>query len=185
MLRIPSIIWTQHIVLPVRNRYLRENIPSWIPLDGYTSSEAKRRCFLFVLWLWTSKNTKVQHARPEITFQGLPLPPRLAEAQSRTDGLLMEKPARQLLLSELRVRNTAYDVSLCSSLLTWKRRVSSPVYHPFKPSKSCLSPLRVNAARTYIAYALLSARLSVSLSLPLQTPRHRAASTKESARTRR
>lgn len=49
----------------------------------------------------------------------------------------MEKPARQqlLLLSELRVRNTAYDVSLSCSVLTWKRRVSSPVYHPFKPSK--------------------------------------------------
>lgn len=46
----------------------------------------------------------------------------------------MEKPVRQLLLSELRVRNTAYDVSLSCSLLTWKRRVSSPVYHPFKPS---------------------------------------------------
>ncbi|KAM3608624.1 uncharacterized protein V6R79_001835 [Siganus canaliculatus] len=46
----------------------------------------------------------------------------------------MEKPSRQLLLSELHVRNTAYDVSLSRSLLTWKRRVSSPVYHPFRPS---------------------------------------------------
>ncbi|CAN9499022.1 unnamed protein product [Ophioblennius macclurei] len=48
----------------------------------------------------------------------------------------MERPARLLLLSELRVRNAAYDVSLCRSLLTWKRRASSPVYHPFRPSVS-------------------------------------------------
>ncbi|XP_069575244.1 ceramide kinase-like isoform X2 [Brachyistius frenatus] len=46
----------------------------------------------------------------------------------------MERPSRLLLVSELRVRNTAYDVSLSRSLLTWKRRVSSPVYHPFRPS---------------------------------------------------
>lgn len=46
----------------------------------------------------------------------------------------MERPSRQLLLTELRIRNTAYDVSLSRSLLTWKRRVSSPVYHPFRPS---------------------------------------------------
>ncbi|XP_060892099.1 ceramide kinase [Labrus mixtus] len=46
----------------------------------------------------------------------------------------MERPSRLLLLSELRVRNAAYDVSLSRSLLTWKRRVSSPVYHPFRPS---------------------------------------------------
>ncbi|XP_029697036.1 ceramide kinase isoform X1 [Takifugu rubripes] len=45
----------------------------------------------------------------------------------------MEKPNRLLLLSELRVRNTAYDVSLSRSVLTWKRRSSSPVYHPFRP----------------------------------------------------
>uniref|UniRef100_A0A3Q1GNC9 Ceramide kinase n=1 Tax=Acanthochromis polyacanthus TaxID=80966 RepID=A0A3Q1GNC9_9TELE len=48
----------------------------------------------------------------------------------------MDRPSRLLLLSELRVRNTAYDVSLSRSLLTWKRRVSSPVYHPFRPSVS-------------------------------------------------
>ncbi|XP_034444399.1 ceramide kinase-like [Hippoglossus hippoglossus] len=46
----------------------------------------------------------------------------------------MERPRRLLLLSELRVRNAAYDVSLSRSLLTWKRRISSPVYHPFRPS---------------------------------------------------
>lgn len=46
----------------------------------------------------------------------------------------MERPGRLLLLSELRVRNTAYEVSLSRSLLTWKKRVSSPVYHPFRPS---------------------------------------------------
>ncbi|XP_042266742.1 ceramide kinase-like isoform X2 [Thunnus albacares] len=46
----------------------------------------------------------------------------------------MERPSRLLLLSELRVRNAAYEVSLSRSLLTWKRRVSSPVYHPFRPS---------------------------------------------------
>uniref|UniRef100_A0A3Q3NDF2 Ceramide kinase n=1 Tax=Mastacembelus armatus TaxID=205130 RepID=A0A3Q3NDF2_9TELE len=45
----------------------------------------------------------------------------------------MERPGRLVLLSELRVRNSAYDVSLSRSLLTWKRRVSSPVYHPFRP----------------------------------------------------
>ncbi|KAK2880569.1 ceramide kinase-like [Channa argus] len=49
----------------------------------------------------------------------------------------MERPARLLLLlSELRVRNAAYDVSLSRCLLTWKRRVSSPMYHPFRPSVS-------------------------------------------------
>ncbi|XP_077373868.1 ceramide kinase-like isoform X2 [Festucalex cinctus] len=46
----------------------------------------------------------------------------------------MERPARLLLLSELRVRNVGHEVSLCRSLLTWKRRTSSPVYHPFRPS---------------------------------------------------
>uniref|UniRef100_A0A1A8D5V3 Ceramide kinase n=2 Tax=Nothobranchius kadleci TaxID=1051664 RepID=A0A1A8D5V3_NOTKA len=46
----------------------------------------------------------------------------------------MDKPNRLLLLSELRVRDTAYNVSLSRSLLTWKRRASSPVYHPFRPS---------------------------------------------------
>ncbi|XP_037623466.1 ceramide kinase-like [Sebastes umbrosus] len=46
----------------------------------------------------------------------------------------MERPGRLLLLSELRVRNAACDVSLSRSLLTWKRRISSPVYHPFRPS---------------------------------------------------
>ncbi|XP_056243381.1 ceramide kinase-like isoform X2 [Seriola aureovittata] len=46
----------------------------------------------------------------------------------------MERSGRLLLLSELRVRNTAYDVSLTRSVLTWKRRTSSPVYHPFRPS---------------------------------------------------
>lgn len=46
----------------------------------------------------------------------------------------MERPGRLLLLSELRVRNTAYEVSLSRSLLTWKKRVSSPVYHPFRPN---------------------------------------------------
>lgn len=54
----------------------------------------------------------------------------------------MERPGRLLLVSELRVRNAAYNVSLSRSLLTWKRRVSSPVYHPFRPSKTrgmCLS----------------------------------------------
>ncbi|XP_022620275.1 ceramide kinase-like [Seriola dumerili] len=46
----------------------------------------------------------------------------------------MERSGRLLLLSELRIRNTAYDVSLTRSVLTWKRRTSSPVYHPFRPS---------------------------------------------------
>ncbi|XP_041854153.1 ceramide kinase-like [Melanotaenia boesemani] len=46
----------------------------------------------------------------------------------------MDRPARLLLVSELRVRNAAYDVSLSRSLLTWKRRAPSPVYHPFRPS---------------------------------------------------
>ncbi|XP_017295008.1 ceramide kinase isoform X1 [Kryptolebias marmoratus] len=46
----------------------------------------------------------------------------------------MDRLGRLLLLSELRVRNAAYDVSLSRSLLSWKRRVSSPVYHPFRPS---------------------------------------------------
>lgn len=46
----------------------------------------------------------------------------------------MERPGRLLQLSELRVRNTAYEVSLSRSLLTWKKRASSSVYHPFKPS---------------------------------------------------
>ncbi|XP_029378613.1 ceramide kinase-like [Echeneis naucrates] len=46
----------------------------------------------------------------------------------------MERPGRLLLVSELRVRNAAYDVSLGRSMLTWKRRTSSPVYHPFRPS---------------------------------------------------
>ncbi|XP_039882501.1 ceramide kinase-like isoform X1 [Simochromis diagramma] len=45
----------------------------------------------------------------------------------------MERPGRLLLQSELRVRNAAYDVSLSRSLLIWKRRTSSPVYHPFRP----------------------------------------------------
>ncbi|KAK2842734.1 hypothetical protein Q5P01_012934 [Channa striata] len=48
----------------------------------------------------------------------------------------MERPGRLLLLSELRVRNAACDVSLSRCLLTWKRRVSSPVYRPFRPSVS-------------------------------------------------
>ncbi|XP_077452057.1 ceramide kinase-like [Stigmatopora argus] len=46
----------------------------------------------------------------------------------------MERPVRLRLFSELRVRNVGYEVSLCQSLLTWKRRTSSPVYHPFRPS---------------------------------------------------
>ncbi|KAM9808264.1 ceramide kinase-like [Neosynchiropus ocellatus] len=46
----------------------------------------------------------------------------------------MERPGRLLLQSELRVRNTAYEVCLSRSHLTWKRRISSPVYHPFRPS---------------------------------------------------
>ncbi|KAM8861911.1 ceramide kinase-like [Synchiropus picturatus] len=46
----------------------------------------------------------------------------------------MERPGRLLLQTELRVRNTAYDVCLSRSHLTWKRRISSPVYHPFRPS---------------------------------------------------
>uniref|UniRef100_A0A8C5G9D0 Ceramide kinase-like n=1 Tax=Gouania willdenowi TaxID=441366 RepID=A0A8C5G9D0_GOUWI len=53
----------------------------------------------------------------------------------------MEKPSRLLLLSELRVRNLAYDVSLCRSLLSWKRLVPSPVYHPFRPSGSRSVPV--------------------------------------------
>lgn len=48
----------------------------------------------------------------------------------------MERPARLLLESELRVRNAAYDVSLSRSLLSWKRRTSSPVYHRFRTSLS-------------------------------------------------
>ncbi|XP_061140214.1 ceramide kinase-like [Syngnathus typhle] len=46
----------------------------------------------------------------------------------------MERPVRLLLSSELRIRNVGHEVSLCRSLLTWKRRTSSPVYHPFKAS---------------------------------------------------
>ncbi|XP_054633602.1 ceramide kinase-like [Dunckerocampus dactyliophorus] len=46
----------------------------------------------------------------------------------------MERPVRLLLLSDLRVRNVAHEVSLCRSLLTWKRQASSPVYHAFRPS---------------------------------------------------
>ncbi|XP_077601153.1 ceramide kinase-like [Stigmatopora nigra] len=46
----------------------------------------------------------------------------------------MERPVRLRLFSELRIRNVGYEVSLCQSLLTWKRRTSSPVYHPFRPS---------------------------------------------------
>ncbi|XP_057693578.1 ceramide kinase-like [Corythoichthys intestinalis] len=46
----------------------------------------------------------------------------------------MERPVKLLLFSELRVRNVCYEVSLCRSLLTWKRRTASPVYHPFRPS---------------------------------------------------
>ncbi|XP_061898980.1 ceramide kinase-like [Entelurus aequoreus] len=46
----------------------------------------------------------------------------------------MERPARLLLSSELRVRNVGHEVSLCRSVLTWKRQASSPVYHPFRPS---------------------------------------------------
>ncbi|XP_016523246.1 uncharacterized protein LOC103133143 isoform X3 [Poecilia formosa] len=46
----------------------------------------------------------------------------------------MDRPCRLLLLSELCVRNVAYDVSLSRSLLTWKRRASSPVYRPFRAS---------------------------------------------------
>ncbi|KAG7522691.1 ceramide kinase-like [Solea senegalensis] len=46
----------------------------------------------------------------------------------------MEWPGKLLLLSELQVRNAAYDVSLSRFHLTWKRRISSPVYHPFRPS---------------------------------------------------
>uniref|UniRef100_A0A3P9MXN8 Ceramide kinase n=2 Tax=Poecilia reticulata TaxID=8081 RepID=A0A3P9MXN8_POERE len=45
----------------------------------------------------------------------------------------MDRPGRLLLLSELCVRNVAYDVSLSRSLLTWKRLASSPVYRPFRP----------------------------------------------------
>ncbi|XP_061532983.1 ceramide kinase-like [Phycodurus eques] len=46
----------------------------------------------------------------------------------------MERPLRLLLSSELRVRNVGYEVSLCRSLLAWKRRSSSPVYQPFRPN---------------------------------------------------
>ncbi|KAM4553094.1 ceramide kinase-like isoform 1-T1 [Fundulus diaphanus] len=53
----------------------------------------------------------------------------------------MDRPGRLLLLSELRVRNAAYDVSLSRCLLTWKRRASSPVYRPFRPSMSHSVPL--------------------------------------------
>lgn len=89
----------------------------------------------------------------------------------------MEKPARQLLLSELRVRNAAYDVSLGSSLLTWKRRVASPVYHPFKPSKSCLFAPRVcvNASRADIVFVPLSLLFPPSVSYvpaSANAPRH-------------
>ncbi|XP_051916301.1 ceramide kinase-like isoform X1 [Hippocampus zosterae] len=38
----------------------------------------------------------------------------------------MERPVKLLLLSELRVRNVGHEVSLCRSLLTWKRRTFSP-----------------------------------------------------------
>ncbi|XP_037538984.1 ceramide kinase [Nematolebias whitei] len=46
----------------------------------------------------------------------------------------MDRPGRLLLVSELRVRNAAYNVSLSRSLLAWKRRAPSPLYHPFRPS---------------------------------------------------
>ncbi|XP_038136455.1 ceramide kinase-like isoform X1 [Cyprinodon tularosa] len=44
----------------------------------------------------------------------------------------MERPSRLLLVSQLCIRNTAYDVSLSRSLLTWKRLTSSPMYR-FRP----------------------------------------------------
>ncbi|XP_075993109.1 ceramide kinase-like isoform X2 [Genypterus blacodes] len=44
----------------------------------------------------------------------------------------MERPSRLLLLSELRVRKAAYEVSLSPQLLSWKRRSVGPVY-PFRP----------------------------------------------------
>ncbi|KAM4734218.1 ceramide kinase-like [Anableps anableps] len=53
----------------------------------------------------------------------------------------MDRPGRLLLLSELCVRNVAYDVSLSRSLLTWKRRASSPVYRPFRPSMNRSVPV--------------------------------------------
>ncbi|XP_029009857.1 ceramide kinase-like isoform X2 [Betta splendens] len=53
----------------------------------------------------------------------------------------MERPSRLLLLSELRVRNAAHSVSLSRSLLTWKRRGSSPLYHPFRPSSCHIVPV--------------------------------------------
>ena len=62
----------------------------------------------------------------------------------------MERPGRLLLLSELRVRSAAYDVSLSRCLLTWKRRVSGPVYHPFRPSKTQMSP----SPRSFILFFL-------------------------------
>ncbi|MEQ2295173.1 hypothetical protein AMECASPLE_011387 [Ameca splendens] len=53
----------------------------------------------------------------------------------------MDRPGRLLLLSELCVRNVAYDVALSRFLLTWKRRVSSPMYRPFRPSLSRSVPV--------------------------------------------
>ncbi|XP_072242586.1 ceramide kinase-like [Leuresthes tenuis] len=46
----------------------------------------------------------------------------------------MDRPGRLILVSELRVRNAVYDVSLSRSLLIWKRLAPCPVYHPFRPS---------------------------------------------------
>lgn len=76
----------------------------------------------------------------------------------------MERPSRQLLLSELRVRSTAYDVSLGRSLLTWKRRISSPVYHPFRPSKTRTACLCLSCVFVFTCLSLcLSACVSVGL----------------------
>ncbi|XP_071765884.2 ceramide kinase-like isoform X2 [Centroberyx gerrardi] len=45
----------------------------------------------------------------------------------------MEKQAR-LLSAELRIKNTEYEVCLSRLLLTWKKRLSGAVYHPFRLS---------------------------------------------------
>ncbi|KAM9754846.1 ceramide kinase isoform 2-T5 [Menidia menidia] len=53
----------------------------------------------------------------------------------------MERAGRPLLVSEFRVRNAAYDVSLSRSQLTWTRRGSSQVYHPFRASVRHIVPV--------------------------------------------
>ena len=129
-------------VLPVRNRYLSGKHPGliWNPLHGYTAPRlplSLRSSHIF--------RARGLSEHPERTWPAVGNLPGAAAVFVRTHGQQMERPSRQLLLSELRIRNTAYDVSLSRSLLTWKRRISSPVYHPFRPSKTRIAWLCVSS----------------------------------------